>query len=158
MSLRVGHVRRPAVERFAEKIALTDSGCIEWIAFVSNGYGRFFAGRTRLGENGVVSAHRWSYEYHRGPVPDGLELDHLCRNRACVNPDHLEPVTHSENTLRGMAPSALAAKKAHCPEGHPYSGDNLLVDNEGKRRCRSCTRQRNREAARRRREANRKAA
>lgn len=143
MAPRLGSVRRPALDRFAEKIALTDSGCIEWIGGLNGvGYGQFYAGRTSLAETGKTYAHRWSYEYHVGPIPEGLHLDHLCRNRACVNPEHLQPVTVRENLLRGEGPSAVNAEKTHCPKGHPYSGDNLYVyPTSNIRRCRECGRQ-----------------
>lgn len=144
MSGRVGSVRRPALDRFADKIALTDSGCVEWIGGLNGvGYGQFYVGRASLDETGKSYAHRWSYEYHVGPIPDGLTIDHLCRNRACVNPEHLEPVTHRENLMRGTCPSALHAKKTHCPQGHPYAGDNLYVHPvKGQRICRTCGRER----------------
>lgn len=138
---------RPALDRFAEKVALTDAGCIEWIASTNGGgYGTFYPGNS----GASVVAHRWSYEYHVGPIPDGLYLDHLCRNRACVNPDHLEPVTQRENLMRSDSPSARAARKTHCPQGHPYANANVFID-AGKRKCRTCVRTRNREASRRRR-------
>lgn len=89
--------RRPSIDRFAEKVALTDSGCLEWIATRQrNGYGAFFDGTT------TVRAHRWAYEYFVGPIPPGLEIDHLCRHRPCVNPEHLEPVTRAENLRRAL--------------------------------------------------------
>lgn len=96
------------------------------------GYG-FFSTGTRL-----ELAHRLAWADRFGPVPPGLELDHLCRTRACVNPDHLEPVTHRENTLRSpVAPAAINARKTHCPRGHEYAGTNLLRSG-GRRFCRTC--------------------
>lgn len=134
---------RPPIDRFAEKIALTDSDCIEWIAGTNeHGYGIFFISKSP--RRRFVRAHRWSYEHHVGPVPEGLDLDHLCRNRACVNPDHLEPVTARVNLLRGESPSALNAKKTHCPAGHAYAGSNLSVNSDGNRVCRTCRRARDR--------------
>jgi hypothetical protein len=142
MSNQLGYVRRPALVRFADKIALTDSGCVEWIGGLNGvGYGQFYIGRTSLEQTGKGYAHRWSYEYHVGPIPEGLELDHLCRNTACVNPEHLEPVTQRENLLRGTSPAAEHAKKTSCPAGHPYAGRNLYIyPSTGIRRCRECGR------------------
>lgn len=131
----MGSRRRPAVDRFAEKVALTESGCIEWIASLNNrGYGTFASGH-----GSTVVAHRWSYEYHVGPIPSGFQLDHLCENRACINPDHLDPVTARANLLRAAGMAAINASKTHCPAGHAYSGDNLyIVPKNGDRRCRTC--------------------
>lgn len=110
-----------------------DTGCWEWTAGLdSDGYAQArFNGRSRL-------VHIITYERAHGPVPDGLELDHLCRVRHCVRPSHLEAVTHRENVLRGEGVAALAAQATHCPSGHPYEGRNLLVFADGKRRCRAC--------------------
>jgi hypothetical protein len=133
MGNQLGKVLRPAIDRFAEKIALTDSGCIEWIGGLNGvGYGQFYRGKTHPGDTGKTYAHRWSYEYHVGPVPEGLHL---------VNPEHLEPVTCRENLLRGTGPSAAHAVKTHCPAGHPYAGDNLYIHpTKGMRYCRECGR------------------
>ena len=138
MSFPHGTVLRPAVERFFEKVATRDDGCWEWTAGIAGqgGYGYFYRGRTGPGDHGRVYAHRWSYEYHIGPIPDGLVIDHLCRNHRCVNPEHLEPVPQKVNIHRGVGNGT----ETHCPSGHPYSGDNLYVSPKGTRFCRECAR------------------
>lgn len=101
-----------------------------WLGTLSGGYGA-------IRVNGVMTlAHRFAYELIQ-PVPDGLELDHLCRNRRCVRPDHLEPVTHRENVLRGQNPMASQARRTECPVGHPYSPDNTIREGN-RRRCLIC--------------------
>jgi hypothetical protein len=130
-----------------------NSGCWLWIGCLTKG--RFRGGYGRLNVDGKVQyAHRVSYELLRGPIPRELELDHLCCVKCCVNPDHLEPVTHKVNTQRGSSKvKATRGKQAaaitHCPSGHPYSGDNLYIAN-GCRHCLTCKR----EATRRWRERN----
>lgn len=100
---RTGPVERPTLDRFADHVALTGTGCIEWIGGrTTAGYGSF-AARTARGAEKKVMAHRWSYEHHVGAIPEGLDLDHLCRNRACINPEHLEPVTRAVNIQRAVA-------------------------------------------------------
>jgi hypothetical protein len=102
-------------------------------------------GYGRLVVDGVLTyAHRFSYTLLVGPIPEGLGIDHLCRVKLCVRPDHLEPVTTQVNTLRGEAPSAINAAKTHCPKGHELVGANLY-EWRGHRRCRPC----NTETARR---------
>ena len=93
------------------------------------GYGRFWS-------KICIKAHRFAYELLIGPIPKGLEIDHLCRNRACVNPYHMEPVTHHENILRGETGQNFATK-TYCPRGHPYDKGNTLVY-KGSRFCREC--------------------
>ena len=140
----------PAAERFWQKVTVTD-GCWIWTAHKNNkGYGTFAPKW-----NARVYAHRWSYEQAKGAIPDGLEIDHLCRNPACVNPDHLEAVTHRENILRSDAPTAVNASKTHCSNGHPFDDENTYVrrDRAG-RNCRTC----NIERSKRRQEQVRKAA
>jgi len=85
-------------------------------------------------------AHRLSYEELVTEIPSGLELDHLCRNPACVNPWHLEPVPHRVNVLRGVSPNAMRARQTECKRGHPLAGENLHVTREGYRRCKTCIR------------------
>ena len=116
------------------------AGCWEWGGARSKaGYGQIRSG----GRGVLLYAHRVAYELARGPIPPGLVIDHLCRNRGCVNPDHLEVVTNGENLLRGDTFAAENARKTHCPYGHPYQGDNLyLTPKHGHRQCRICTRRR----------------
>lgn len=146
--LRIGHtrscgcMRRPAAERFLEKIAPGKNGCTLWTGGLNGaGYGQFYLGVTADRPTGKGYAHRFSYELHVGPIPAGMHIDHLCRNRACVNPEHLEPVAPRVNILRGLSPAARHAEKTHCPKGHPYSGDNLYTHPiKGQRICRACGR------------------
>lgn len=125
-------------DRFWDKVHVNLNGCWEWLGYkIRGGYGAIkWQGRTHC-------AHRVAYECLIGPIPKGLELDHLCRNRGCVRPDHLEPVTHSENIRRGQGPYLTRLRhqeKTSCPQGHPYSGTNLRVRPNGKRDCRACDR------------------
>lgn len=114
------------------------NGCWEWIGGGDQkGYGIIRAGDAR---NGSRRAHRVSYELHRGPIPGGLTIDHLCRNRRCINPDHLEAVTSRVNTMRGNGIGVRNAAVTHCPYKHPYSEENTKIDSRGRRRCRTCMR------------------
>jgi hypothetical protein len=86
-------------------------------------------------------AHRVSYELHKGPIPEGLVIDHLCRVRHCVNPDHLRAVTHAVNILAGVGRGALHARKTHCVNGHEFTAENTrLCEGGRRRRCRTCDR------------------
>lgn len=107
--------------------------CWDWTACKERqGYGRFC-----IRKGVVVYAHRFAYEVKVGPIPDGLVIDHLCHNRACVNPAHLEPVEQGENARRGRNANSA---KTHCLRGHALSGDNLRIRTDGGRRCRECAR------------------
>ncbi len=125
-------------ERFWSKVRFGPS-CWVWQGAKKLGYGQF-----RLdGRHGkIVQAHRYAYEFCVGLIPVGLQLDHLCRVPSCVNPDDLEVVTSRENTLRGVSPSAQAARRTHCPQGHPYDQENTYVSPQGVRECRECNRRR----------------
>lgn len=123
---------RLTADRFWSKVRPAGD-CWEWTAAKLQGYGRFHVRRTVQ-----VAAHRWAYEYMVTEIPEGLELDHLCRNRACVNPWHLEPVTPRENTLRSANPCAANARKTHCSNGHEYTEENTYLRPEGHRMCRTC--------------------
>lgn len=124
----------PAADRFWPKVEPTGF-CWNWTGSKEAGYGRFNIDRV------PVPAHRFSYETLVGPIPADLHLDHLCRNRACVNPDHLEPVTNYQNMMRGFGIARRNAEVTHCPAGHEYAGENLYVNpTRGTRLCRACAR------------------
>ena len=120
---------RSELERFVSKLSF--DGCWLWTGAVSrDGYGQFAVNRR------PVLAHRWAYQFWNGPIPTKHEIDHLCRNPQCVNPSHLEAVTHRENVLRG----ARGRLVTHCPKGHVYDEKNTYVDTRGLRNCRTCGR------------------
>jgi len=125
-------VTRTLESRFWAKVQYSP-GCWEWTAHRDRGgYGKF-------GMDAVVSyAHRVAYGLLIGPIPEGLVLDHLCRNPPCVNPDHLEPVTIGENVRRGRA-RVRNAVKTNCPQGHEYTEENTYLYDR-RRYCRACRR------------------
>lgn len=126
------------LERFVSKIDVSGSGSDCWLwtgCLTERGYGLFWL-------RGNVRAHRFSYETFVGPIPDGLVIDHLCRTRACVNPDHLEPVTDRENVLRGTGPTAKNARALTCQNGHEFTIENTYTrPGYGDRQCRTCRRE-----------------
>lgn len=131
---------RPQVHptiRFWKLVAKTDS-CWNWTGEkLRGGYGRFTIGPEH---NHRKPAHRISYEWAKGTIAAGLEIDHLCRNPACVNPDHLEVVTHQENMRR--------RRNTHCLRGHPMTPENVREGKNGYRACRLCEKERKRERRR----------
>lgn len=131
----------PAPQRFLAKVQDGEPGCWEWAGSRDrDGYGRFkLDGRPQM-------AHRVAFELWRGEIPDGLQIDHLCRNPGCVNPNHLEVVTSRENTLRGEGPAAENGRKTHCKRGHEFTEENTYLSAKG-RECRICRREADRKRA-----------
>lgn len=128
-------------ERFWSKVDSSGGAdaCWPWKAgHASHGYGWFRLGSRTDGSRKQLPAHRVAYTMVAGEIPDGFVIDHLCRNRLCCNPEHLEPVTHRENILRGNGACARHARLTHCKHGHPYDEANTRRDTHGHRRCSAC--------------------
>lgn len=130
---------KPLALRFAQlHIPEPNSGCWLWLGEIDRkGYGQINLGNATSGKRKRRMAHAVAYELHCTPIPRGLELDHLCRNTLCVNPDHLEPVTHKENVRRGMAHGAIVARTNTCMRGHALTDSNTYWS-RGRRWCRAC--------------------
>lgn len=123
-------------KRWEAKTQRRENGCLIWMGSKVGGYGQLWAdGKLQL-------AHRLAYEHFIGPIPEGLELDHLCREHACVNWQHVEPVTHSENMRRSpIVGGQYQRATTHCPQGHPYDEENTYSRPDGGRGCRICRRE-----------------
>jgi hypothetical protein len=134
----------PVIERFLQKISVSKNACWNWVgARNSDGYGIIIINYKQ------VRVHRFIYEYYHGQICPDLQIDHLCRNRICANPDHLEQVTTQENTRRGMVgkhnkhskgENHYQRKKTHCIHGHEFTEENTSNRKDGTRACKSCHR------------------
>lgn len=121
----------PVEERFRSRYVVTDSGCWRW-QWQINSFGYAIIGY----KGKQICAHVLSYLLHKGEIPEGFDVDHLCSNKACVNPDHLEAVTHQVNVARG----SLKKRQSHCHRGHLLEGDNLGSSKNNLRYCKQCNR------------------
>ncbi len=141
---------RDIKQNFNSKVKVISNGCWEWQGRINkiNGYGYFTVNRNCVRKTHL--AHRFSYELHRCKIPENMTIDHLCRNRKCVNPKHLEVVTQKENSLRGNSAFAKNARKTHCLRGHPLFGANLYIPpkRSNNRHCKICAKIRSRERLR----------
>lgn len=128
-------IDQQVIDRFLDKIDQTTNHWIWTGGLGDHGYGVFWDGERFIG------AHCFSYELFVGPIPNGLVIDHSCRNHACVTPSCMEPVTNRENILRGVGPTAINARKTHCVRGHELVAENLYSSGSG-RQCKLCHRER----------------
>lgn len=133
--------KKDLADRVGDNMSIDRYGCWIWDRYVGcDGYGLMGLYDPISKIRKTAKAHRVSYELFNGPIPDGLQIDHLCRVRACVNPDHLEAVTPRENILRGISLFAVNAVKKKCIRGHDFSPENTYIRKDtGNRKCRMCT-------------------
>lgn len=132
-------------KRFWVRVTRHEDGCWEWQSPRADGYGKVWVSPAHP----HAYVHQVSYLLAGGVIPDGMEIDHVCRNRRCVRPAHLECVTHRENVLRSDGAAARHARTMFCPRGHLYTGANLRIRPDGRRACRECERERERTRSRR---------
>lgn len=133
------------IDTFVRKTRRMPNGCIEWLGYLdADGYGRYYANYPN-----TVYVHRIAFERTKGSIPEGMQVDHICFNRKCLNPDHLQLLTASENARRISPEGRLAWRLAqerrrqdvtHCQRGHEFSADNTKVDRRGQRSCKTCAR------------------
>lgn len=136
-------ITRPPIERFLAKTRINAGGCWDWLGSTDGRYGRFALTHKR-----EVKPHRFIWEWVNDcPFPDGLESDHTCNNTNCVNPQHIEPVTHSENQLRAYRRGRKRSgvdyfhpryNPTHCIHGHEYTPENKVISPSSRPRCRAC--------------------
>ncbi len=132
------HRRTSPIIRALSRLRKTENGCWEWMGRINNqGYGVIGSG----GRHSTEYVHRLSYLYFRSEIPEDLVVDHLCRNRRCANPYHLEVVTQIENIRRGNSPAAVTRRNGFCCRGHPMTAENIYIRSDGHgMRCRECAR------------------
>jgi hypothetical protein len=142
---RLGRIAPSLAERVARRtVRRGPDECWDWTGVVSyEGYG-FLDRRREYGESRRQRfwVHRIAYEEAKGQIPDGFVIDHLCRNRRCVNPAHLEAVPNRVNVLRGIGITAMHARQTHCKHGHPFDAENTGRASSGGRQCKTCLRER----------------
>lgn len=134
---------KTCLERFLDyAIVNSDPECWGWRGWINKRGYAYFHRRREDGSFITCKAYRWSYEHYVGPIPEGMEIDHLCRNTGCVNPAHLEPVTRRENVLRSPDTiSGAAIRKTECKRGHPFDEENTAYNKHGHRHCKTCQRE-----------------
>lgn len=134
------YVKRTIEQRFYARVVKLDNGCWEWQGSKTRGYGSFTV------NNEAYRAHVFSYIMFKGPIPEGMQIDHLCRKRDCVNPEHLEAVTQLENVRRSNSPGAIALRTGKCMNGHALTPENARPHkrNPNWRHCMMCAANRKR--------------